>query len=91
MFGKGDERIGDKNPMWGKHVSEENKRKASIRFSGGNGPRAKIIVDKDGNEWDCLLSCSKHFKVSNGHLSCMLNGKEKMYNKLENLGLHYKP
>lgn len=57
---------GDKNPMYGKHHTEETKKLISLHKIGtqanGNNPRAvKVICLNDDNVFDTIKQCAKYY------------------------------
>jgi hypothetical protein len=77
------DRSGKNNSMWGKHFSEESKKKMRERklglYDGSKNPRARKIFqyDLEGNlikEWECAVDCVNHYviegiKLSRGNIS----------------------
>lgn len=76
-------KTGEKNGMWGKHFSDESKKKMRERkigvYDGANNPRARKIYQYslDGvliRCWDCAIDCIRHYekegiKLSKGNMS----------------------
>lgn len=89
MWNNNDDRLGNKNPFFGKHHSEETKLRISEKLSNGNHHQAKKIGDNTGRIWNTVKECAEELEVNKKHLSSMILGKEKMPKKLENLDLKY--
>lgn len=64
---------------------EFESKELSINHYKPKQPKEKRIIkisDKDGNIYNSVKDCAKHFEVRADKLSCMLNGTMKFYNHL---------
>lgn len=58
-------KVGEKNPFYGKKLSEETKRKISDRLSGKNNPKAHKVKNIDTNEiFNTVKEASIKYNVS---------------------------
>jgi group I intron endonuclease len=85
MFGKGDDRKGNKNPMFGKNVSEETRNKLSIIGKGVKKPMVSeklsvpiVQLDMYGNKIKEFKSGVEAFNETKiFHINAVCNGKRK--------------
>ena len=72
------QRVGEKNPMWGKNQKESSKKLMSLKkigkYIGSKNPRARKLYqyDVDNNlvrEWDYAKECADYYKISRGNIS----------------------
>lgn len=78
---------GDKNPMFGKHLSNKSKEKLSKsrigRFIGKDHPNSKSVlqIDSKTNEilyqFESINLASKETNISGGHITLVCQGKRK--------------
>lgn len=69
----------------------ETRLKISQKMSLEKHPRARKIIDKDGNIWGCLKLLANELNIDKNNLSNMMNGKKKFSKNIESLGLRYLP
>jgi len=69
----------------------ETRLKISQKMSLDKHPRARKIIDKDGNIWGCLKLLANELNIDKNNLSNMMNGKKKFSKNIESLGLRYLP
>lgn len=89
MWNNNADRLGDKNPFFGKHHTEETRLKISEKMSNGNHPRARTICDNTGRTWTTIKDCAEELGTNKDHLSSMLKGNTNFTKKLKTLDLKY--
>ncbi len=81
------ERIGSKNPMWGKKQKESSKNLMSLRkigkYDGVKNPRAKRLYQYNSNNilikvWEYAKECADYYKISRGNISTFANHNTKV-------------
>lgn len=78
MSAKGKERVGEKNPMWGRKHNDDTKKliseKAKGNYQGSNNPNAKKLYQYDINMnlikiWEYAKECATFYNMSAGNIS----------------------
>ena len=70
-------KIGEKNPMYGTHHTDEWKEKMSIRMSGKNSPQAKKVrCITTGEIFDTCTEAQKFYHTS-AHIGDACKGRRK--------------
>ena len=73
---------GEKNPMYGKQLSEETRKKISEAIKGENHPRArKVICVTTGEIFNCVREAEEKYNVANQNISKCCKGKSKSAGK----------
>lgn len=67
----------------------ETRLKISDKMSLEKHPRARKIIDSNGNIYGCLKILADELKIDKNNLSNMMNGKKKFSKRIEHLGLKY--
>lgn len=78
----------DMGGFTGYYFTEEQKNKASKRFSGGNNPMSKKVYC-DGMIFQCLEDCARFYNKTPNTISNWINGKNGIPNKFKNMNLRY--
>ena len=73
---------GNKNPMFGKKLSEETKRKMSISQLKAIKPRKPVICVETGVVYSSIHEASRMLNANISKISAVCNGKRKTTNKL---------
>lgn len=81
-------RFGEENPMFGKHLSDEQKEFLREKFTGSGNPRAKKVVC-DGVVYDTLSSFCKKNDLKPSTVSQWLTGKVVMPDEWVQKNLSY--
>ena len=74
---------GEKNPMYGKHHTEETRKKLSKANKGEKHPQAKkVICITTGETFNCILEAEEKYNVNQSSISKCCKGKLKSAGKL---------
>ena len=79
---------GENHPMFGKHLSDEQKEFLREKFTGSKNPKAKKVVCEE-LIYDTLFDFCKKNELKSSTVSQWLNGKVKMPSVWVNKGLKY--
>ena len=70
------EKLGIKNPMYGKHTSDFQKRQVSEAIKGGDNPRAKkVICVETGEVFNCIDEAQTKYNAKNISAVCRKSRK----------------
>lgn len=79
---------GENHYLYGKHPSDETRKKMSESRMLGNNPKAKCVIC-DGIKFSCCKECANYYGASYSSMKQWLNGRNKMPVEWYVLGLRY--